>query len=199
MATKLFDAGKTEKRIYRFTAPADLKGMGVLVFDYADKSDDMWVRIAGAEPRRIASSGQSKAFMGSEFSYADLAVPSLDDFSYKTLKEEAVEGEACVVVEVTPKNADVAKNEGYSKKIYWVSKDKFVIRQGQFFAADGKLLKELKARDVVLLDKEKKRYRAKVMEMTNKTNNRKSTFETVQVAFSPAVSDEFFTQAYLTK
>src|SRR5262245_28907960 len=34
MATKLYDGGKTEKRIYRFLSPTDVKGTGMLVFDY---------------------------------------------------------------------------------------------------------------------------------------------------------------------
>src|SRR5688572_29372647 len=34
LATKLYDGGKTEKRIYRFSSPADVEGTGVLVFDY---------------------------------------------------------------------------------------------------------------------------------------------------------------------
>src|SRR5262245_27656147 len=37
MATKLYDGGKTEKRIYRFLAPADVQGTSVLIFDYEAK------------------------------------------------------------------------------------------------------------------------------------------------------------------
>src|SRR5688572_6869121 len=43
MATKLYDGGKTEKRIYRFLEPADVKGTGVLVFDYEAKADELWI------------------------------------------------------------------------------------------------------------------------------------------------------------
>ena len=40
---KLYDGGKTEKRLLRFTAPADVKGTGLLTYDYQDESDDMWL------------------------------------------------------------------------------------------------------------------------------------------------------------
>src|SRR6187431_2441321 len=43
MVTKLYDGGKTEKRIYRFLSPADVQGMSVLVFDYETKADDVWI------------------------------------------------------------------------------------------------------------------------------------------------------------
>jgi hypothetical protein len=160
----------------------------------------VWVFLpALRKTRRIVSSQQTNSFMGSEFSYGDLNVPALDDFTYKIAKEESAGGEACYVIEVLPKNDGVAKSEGYSKKLYWVSKDKFVVRQGQYFDAGGKLVKELKTSDVVLLDKEKKRYRAKTMEMVNKVNGRRSTFETVKVVFSADAKDEFFTTGYLER
>jgi hypothetical protein len=200
MATKLYDGGKTEKRIYRFLAPADVRGTGVLVYDYENKSDDVWVFLpALRKTRRVVSSDQSNSFMGSEFSYGDLNVPSLDDFNYKLLKEESAGGENCYVIEVMPKSDDIAKAEGYSKKIYWISKEKFVVRQGHYFAPDGALLKELKAGDVALLDKEKKRYRTKTMEMVNKKTGNRSVFETVKVELVPGTSDDYFTTRYLER
>ena len=92
MATKLYDGGKTEKRIYRFLSPADVQGTGVLVFDYQDKSDDVWIYLpALRKTRRIVSSQRAQAFMGSEFSYGDLNIPSLDEFDYKLVKQEPFE------------------------------------------------------------------------------------------------------------
>jgi hypothetical protein len=200
MATKLFEGGKVEKRIYHFNAPADVKGTGILVFDNAESSDDVWVFLpALRKTRKIVSSQQTNSFMGSEFSYGDLNVPALDDFKYRVEKEEAVDGDACYVIEVLPAKPEIAKAEGYSKKVYWVSKDKSVVLRGQFYDAGGKLIKELNTKDVVLLDKDKKRYRAKTMVMVNKVNNRQSTFETVKLAFSPDVKDEYFTTRYLER
>src|SRR5262245_31878585 len=69
MATKLYDGGKTEKRIYRFLSPADVQGTGVLVFDHQDRSDDVWIYLpALRRTRRVVSAQRSQAFMGSEFS-----------------------------------------------------------------------------------------------------------------------------------
>src|SRR6478735_12702857 len=76
MATKLYDGGKTEKRIYRFLSPADVQGTSVLVFDYETKSDDVWIYLpALRKTRRVVSSQKSQSFMGSEFSYGDLNIP----------------------------------------------------------------------------------------------------------------------------
>ena len=95
MATKLYDGGKTEKRVYRFVAPADVQGTSILVFDYEAKPDDVWIYLpALRKTRRIVSSQRAQSFMGSEFSYGDLNIPALDDFDYKLAKEEAVKRRA---------------------------------------------------------------------------------------------------------
>ncbi|NLE85772.1 MAG: outer membrane lipoprotein-sorting protein [Myxococcales bacterium] len=200
MATKLYDGGKTEKRIYRFLEPADVKGTGVLVFDYEDKADDTWVFLpALRKTRRVVSSEKSKSFMGSEFSYADLNIPELSNYEYALVKEESVGGEACYVIEVKPKTPAIGKDEGYSKKLYWVSKSKHAVLKGHFFDLQGKLLKELTAGDVKVLDAKKGRVRALRMEMKNVQNGRRSVFETQKVAFTPDTKDEYFTTAYLER
>src|SRR5437764_5455946 len=84
MATKLYDGGKTEKRVYRFVSPADVQGTSILVFDYEAKPDDVWIYLpALRKTRRIVSSQRAQSFMGTEFSYGDLNIPHLDDFDYK--------------------------------------------------------------------------------------------------------------------
>jgi hypothetical protein len=200
MATKLYDGGKTEKRVYRFLSPADVQGTSILVYDYESKPDDVWIYLpALRKTRRIVSSQKAQSFMGSEFSYGDLNIPALDDFDYKLVKEEAVKGEPCWVIDLTPKSKDVAESDGYSKKTYWVSKDKYAVVRGLYYDKDGKLLKELVAENLKLLDAKNKRYRAMHMEMINKQNGRKSVFESQKIAFAPNTKDEYFTTAYLER
>lgn len=200
MATKLYDGGQTEKRIYRFVSPADVQGTALLVFDYAAKADDVWIYLpALRKTRRIISSQRTQSFMGSEFSYGDLNIPALDDFDYTIVKEEQVGSEPCWVIDVLPKSKEIADGEGYSKKTYWVSKEKLAVLRGLYLDKDGKLLKELVARDVKLIDAKKKRYRAMHMEMINKQNGRRSVFESEKVTFAPDTKDEYFTTTYLER
>jgi outer membrane lipoprotein-sorting protein len=200
MATKLYDGGKTEKRIYRFSSPADVMGTGVLVFDYEAEADDVWVYLpALRKTRRIISSQRSESFMGSEFSYADLNVPALADFDYQLLREENVDGEGCWVIDVVPKARETGQSEGYSHKTYWVSRDRRVVRKATYFDLEGRLLKELDNQDFKLLDEKRRRYRPLRMVMTNKQNGRKSILETKEIAFTPQTSDDFFTPRYLER
>ena len=200
-ATKLFDGGKTEKRVFRFLSPADVQGTGILIFDHETKADDVWIYLpALRKTRRILSSQGAQSFMGSEFSYADLNIPALDDFTYSLGKEEACAGgDTCFVVDVLPKGKETAAAEGYSKKTYWVSKTKFAVVRGLYYAIDGKLLKELIAKDIKLLDPKNKRYRTMRMEMVNKQNGRRSVFESTKMTFAPNTKDEYFTPTYIER
>jgi hypothetical protein len=200
MATKLSDAGKTEKRIYKFLSPADVQGTSILVFDYEAKADDVWIYLpALRKTRRIVSSQRAQSFMGSEFSYGDLNIPALDEFTYALVKEETFAGEPCWVIDATPKDKDIAEAEGYSKKTYWVSKAKTAVLRGFLYDKAGKLVKEFLAQDLKLLDAKNKRYRAMHMEMINKQNGRRSVFESKKVTFAPNTKDEYFTTAYLER
>jgi hypothetical protein len=200
MATKLYDAGKTEKRIYRFLSPADVQGTGVLVFDYEVKADDVWVYLpALRKTRRILSNQRSQSFMGSEFTYGDLNIPALDDYDYKIVKEEPIGDETHWVVDSLPKSKETANSEGYSKRTYWVSKKTFTVRKALLFDLGGRLVKELKADNIKLLDPKKQRYRAMRMEMTNKQNGRRSVFESEKVVLAPDTKDDFFTPRYLER
>lgn len=198
MATKLVDGGKTEKRVYEFIEPADIKGTKVLVFDHEAAGDDVWIYLpALRKVKMIKAADRGKSFMGSEFSYADLTVPDLKAYSYAFVKEEKVQGEDCYVVDVTPKDAETGKSEGYSKKTFWVSKATFTVRQGVFFDMAGKRLKKLQSADVKSVGA--KRFRAMRMEMLNEQNGRTSVFITNQFAQNPNTKDEYFTTAYLER
>jgi hypothetical protein len=200
VATKLYDDGKTEKRIYRILSPAELKGIGVLIFDYEDKNDEMWIYLPELrKTRRISSIKKSKNFLGSEFSYADLNIPTLSNFTYRVVREESVDGAPCWVIETLPKNDKVAESEGYSKKLYWVSKAEHTVRRAVFYDLEGELLKELTSKDIKLLDPKKQRYRPMYMEMVNKQNGRRSVFKSEKVLFSPETKDSFFTTRYLER
>lgn len=198
--TKLFDNGEIEKRLIRFLSPADVKGTGLLTFDYEKEDDDMWLFMpALRKTRRIVSTEKAKNFMGSEFTYADMTPPILDDFSYKILGEEAVEGMPCWTIEMIPVNDDVADENGFSKRISYIGKQDFVIRKAVYFDLDAELHKELTVEDVKEVDTTNHKYRPMHMLMVNKQNGRKSILNVDEIQFNPNVNDDFFTTRYLER
>ena len=198
--TKLCDKGDTEKKLIRFLAPADVKGTGLLTFDYKEQDDDMWLYMpALRKTRRIISSEKAKSFMGSEFSYADITPPTLDDFNYKNLGEQEAGGTLCWKIEMVPLDDDIADENGFSRKISFIGKADFVIRKAIYYDLDGELLKELEVKEIRELDTKHHKYRPIHMIMVNKQNDRKSILKVDKIQFSPDVKDEFFTTRYLER
>lgn len=198
--TKLTDRGQTEKKLVRFLSPADVKGTGLLTFDYESKDDDMWLYMpALRKTRRIVSSEKSKSFMGSEFSYADMTPPTLDDFTFTLLGEEEVGGVICFHLEMIPLDDDIADENGFSRRESWIGKDDFVIRRAVYHDLDEELHKELTVHEIRELDSKNGKYRAVHMEMVNKQNDRKSILKVDEIMLNPNVKESYFTTRYLER
>lgn len=198
--TKLVDNGETEKRLIRFLAPSDVKGTGLLTYDYEKKDDDMWLFMpALRKTRRIVSSEKAKNFMGSEFTYADMSPPILEEFSYTILGEEEVGGTLCWRIEMIPVDDDVADENGFSKRISYIGKSDFVIRKAVYYDLDGEIHKELTVHEIRELDPENHRYRPLHMTMVNLQNDRRSVLKIDEIVFNPNVKDDYFTTRYLER
>lgn len=199
-ASKLYDNGNTEKRIIKFLEPADVKGTGLLTYDYKTKDDDMWLYMpALRKTRRIVSSEKTKSFMGSEFSYSDLTPPNMENFSFKLLADENIDGTECYKVEMLPKSDELATDNGFSRKVSWFGKDDFVIRKANYYDLYGDLEKVLISKDIKELDKTNHRFHPMEMIMENKQNNRKSIINMDQIIFNSNVKGEYFETSYLEK
>ena len=200
MASRLYDNGATEKRIIRFLSPAEVKGTGMLIYDYDEKNDDMWIYMpALRKTRRIISNEKSKSFMGSEFSNADMAAPSLEDFHYRVTGSDAVDGTECWMVEVLPVNEEIMDEVGYERQLAWIGKKDFVFRKAEYYDADDELIKQMLSTDVKQIEPSGKKYLATRMEMTNMQNGRKSVMTIDKIQYNPDVKEEYFTLGYLER
>ncbi len=189
----------TEKRIIKFLSPAEVKGTGILIFDYSEKSDDMWIYLpALRKTRRIVSREKGKSFMGSEFSNANMTAPGLDDFNYTMLGEEILNGNTCHKIESVPVSTDLEDQYGYSKSILWVDKNNYLVHQTHYYDFDGELFKTITNKKFRKLDEGKGTYMVTHMYALNHSNNRSSEMIMDQLAVTPTKSS-YFTVAYLEK
>jgi len=198
--SKLYDNGETEKKMIRFVAPADVKGTGFLTYDYNEKDDDKWIYMpALRKTRRIITSENAKSFMGSEFSYADMSMPTVNDFTYKFRKEESINGIPCYVIEIIPKDDDIADENGFSKKISWISKDKFLLKKSVYYNLPGDKEKIMTITSAIEVDKTNHKYKYKEMIMENLIENRKSISTIEQIKFNSKIQDDYFTTRFLER
>jgi outer membrane lipoprotein-sorting protein len=195
-ATKEFDG--TNKTIVKFTAPADVKGTSMLIYDHEKKDDDMWIYLPALRKiRRIVSSEKGKSFMGSEFSNADMSKPNIENFSYLILGTENYDGKVCWKVETTCNNEDIEDENGYSKKISWIEKENYLCHKIEFYDLDGELHKIQNIKDYRKQSSGK--YFAFYMEKENVQNGRKSVMIINRFQENSALPESAFTPAMLEK
>jgi outer membrane lipoprotein-sorting protein len=191
---------EVDKTIIKFLEPADIRGTGMLIYDYPEKIDDMWIYMpALRKTRRIVSSEKSKSFMGSEFTNADMAVPTLDDFNFEKTGSAKVGDKDCILIESIPRTEDIAEEFGFSKKIAYVGKDDMLVYQVDYYDLNGEKEKVMRITNYELVDKEDHKYLAREMSIRNLKNGRESLMVMEQVQLNPALKDELFTTAYLEK
>ncbi|MFA5816994.1 MAG: outer membrane lipoprotein-sorting protein [Bacteroidales bacterium] len=199
MASRIFPDG-TEKRTILFVSPADVKGTGILIYDYEGKEDNMWIYMpALRKSRKIVSSEKSRNFMGSEFSNSDLTVGNLDDFTYAMDGTETIDQQVCWKIKVTPATPKIAADYGISFKTMWISQKDFMPRKTIFMDPEGKPWKELMYSGIKMMDPKSGKYFISQMEIKNLKNGRFSKMNMTQMSFNPAVKEEYFTLSYIEK
>lgn len=111
------------KAVLRFTAPAEVKGVGLLIVNHPDRASDqwMWTPALGRE-RRIAIQDRSSRFFGTDFSFEDLEERDVDQFEYRMLGEETLDGAPAWKLESKPK-----KSSQYTRSELWIRKDNYVL------------------------------------------------------------------------
>ncbi len=133
------------KSVLRFTAPAEVKGVALLVVNHPDRASDQWMWTpAIARDRRIALQDRSQRFFGTDFSFEDLEERDVDQYDYRMLADEPIDGAACWQIEARPKES---KSSQYTLSRVWIRKDNYAFAQIEN-EIDGKLARRLNYRDL---------------------------------------------------
>lgn len=196
VATRQF--GNTTKTLMRFLAPADVQGTSILIYDYEDKADDMWVYLPSLRrTRRIVSTERGKSFMGSEFSNADMSRPNTDDFTYNMLGEEVVNGLNCWKVEAIAKSRDIESEYGFKKRVSFIEKATYLVQKSELYDKSGNLQKIMTFTDYTKQSNGK--YFSYGMEMKNVQNNRRSVMKVSKFQLGTNLNENSFAVANLEK
>src|SRR4030095_773113 len=122
------------RAVLRFTAPAEVKGVALLVLNHPDRSSDQWMWTPAINrERRIAIQDRSTRFFGTDFSFEDLEERDTNQFDYKLLGSEAIDGAAAWKVESTPRQTKVSQ---YTRSILWVRKDNYALARIENYSKD---------------------------------------------------------------
>jgi outer membrane lipoprotein-sorting protein len=122
------------RMVLRFTVPAEVKGVAILVVNHPDRASDQWMWTPGIErDRRIALQDRSTQFFGTDFSFEDLEERDVDQYDYTLVGEETIDGAGCWKIESVPKKT---KTSQYTRSIVWMRKDRYVPARLDFYVKD---------------------------------------------------------------
>lgn len=192
---KFYDSGDfSSKTLIRFQKPADVKGTGLLMWEYRDseKDSDQWLYLPALQKsKRIISNQKSQSFMGSDFSYEDMEGRDLDEDTYNLLGEEDVAGDACYKVEAVP-----VEKGNYARRIVWVEKMRSVMRKVEFYDKKDRLLKVMTIPEI---RKDGDYWTILRMEMENVQKPHRTMLEVSDVVYDSGIEDSFFSERYLKR
>ena len=130
-----------DKSLTIFDTPRDVKGTAFLSFTHKVGDDDQWLYLPAVKRvKRISSRNKSGSFMGSEFSYEDIASQELEKYTYKWVRDERYQDLDCFVVEQYPVDK---KNSGYTKQVIWLDKKEYRAWKVEYFDRKNSHLKTL--------------------------------------------------------
>ncbi len=123
------DSGE-DKSLMVFDEPLDVRGTVFLTHSYPLEADDQWIYLPSQNRvKRISSKRRNGRFMGSEFTFEDLAAFALEEYDYTYLRQEACGEHSCHVIEMRPKD----KYSGYEKFVYFMDVDELRVWRVEFY------------------------------------------------------------------
>ncbi len=178
-----------DKRLVRFSAPGDLKGMGVLV----ENKDVMYVFLPGFQKvRRVGTHVKAQTFMGSDFSYEDMSLSRYSPtYDAKLLKEDANSWELEL-------NVKPGQEIEYPRIHMVVEKKSQQPTKIDFMDAGGKVLKTAEYFDYHI-DGGTHYGPSKVVVTDHRRNDHKSEIQFTSAKLNQGLKDDFFTQRTLIR
>jgi hypothetical protein len=184
--TRLGSYGNSKATI-RFTAPAEVKGVALLVVNHPERSSDQWMWTpAIGRDRRIALQDRSTRFFGTDFSFEDLEERDVDQFDFRLTGEGPIDGAPCWRIEAHPRQGKVSQ---YTLTRMWIRKDNYVPVQYQNFVKE-QLARRLHATDIQNVQGI---WTARTLEMTDLRRNSRTILRIEKLEYNVPMKDDDFT------
>ncbi len=184
------------RTLIRFLEPADVAGTAFLLRENADGPDEQILYLPALKrTRRIAGTQRRGSFMGTDFSYADLEVRSLDDAECTLEGEQSYRGQETYVVVTRPKAP--SEDDLYGSVKLWIHKKTWIPLKVEFYdREDGALSKVM---TVKRLKKVEGHWLPVETEMKNVKKGSSTRLELVEVEPGKSFPPETFTERALER
>jgi hypothetical protein len=187
--------GGGDKALILFEEPLDIKGTALLTHEALGSEDDaQWLYLpAYRRVKRIAAQDRSGRFVGTEFSYEDLAGDKLQDFRYRYLGEINHEGHQLQRVERIPLNP----HSEYGRQETWVDPQNHQVVHALLYDRKGRHIKTFTADGWVQY--EGRFWRPQRIIMTHVPSGRSTLLKTAEYQFDTGLTDNDFSLVALRR
>ena len=175
------------KAVIRFSAPAEVKGVALLIVNHPDRASDQWMWTPAINrDRRIALQDRSTRFFGTDFSFEDLEERDVDQYDYKLSGEESLDGAPCWRIESRPRENKLSQ---YTLTTVWIRKDNYVPAQYANFIKD-QLVRRMRQTDIANVQGI---WTARTLEMSDLRRNSRTILRIEKLEYNVPMKDEDFT------
>jgi outer membrane lipoprotein-sorting protein len=175
------------KSVLRFTAPAEVKGVALLVVNHPDRASDQWMWTPAIErDRRIALQDRSTRFFGTDFSFEDLEERDVDQYEYALAGDDTIDGAACWRIQSTPRET---KSSQYTRSLVWIRKDNYTLARIESYTKD-QIVRRL---DYSEIQNVQGIWTARQLEMTDVKRGSRTRLTLDKLEYNVTLKDEDFT------
>ena len=169
-------------------------------YDEAGRNNQTWLYLSAlGRVKRIAGGDSDEetepaSIFGSEFTTEDTDTGKLAEYSFKRLEDTTQSNRKVWKVESLP-NAERAKKSRYSRTVYYIDQERYVVLRSEMYDKYGKEIKRVMASRVELVNDN---WLARSVTMMNLVSNRLSNMAFVEIYTDLDINDAFLTQRTLT-
>ena len=184
-------------RLIRFHEPPDLARSAILTVERTDGDADQWIYLpAYHAARRVASTNRGDTWMGTDFTYEDIADVKIEQYDYALLRHETLEQVRCAVIEAVPADRTLKEQSAYSRTIYWIDPAESVALKMEYYDRTGRLLKVLTNAGLQRLGKYRRWTTTRVRDVTR---NHETVVTVTERRLDSGLGDEYFSVSYLER
>jgi hypothetical protein len=175
------------KAVLRFTAPAEVKGVALLIVNHPERASDQWMWTPALErDRRIALQDRRTRFFGTDFSFEDLEERDVGQYDYKMLGEDTLAGVPCWKIESRPKQS---KSSQYDRSILWIRQDHYVFWQIENYSKE-RLVRRATYSDLANVQNI---WTARTVQMADLRENSRTILKLEKLEYNVPMKDDSFT------
>jgi outer membrane lipoprotein-sorting protein len=170
-----------------FDAPADVRGLGFLVWKYPRREDDRWLYFPALKVvKRVAADDKRSSFVGSDFTYEDISGRDLNDEQHTLLRSETLNDRPAYVIESRPKAAAT-----YARRVSWIDSERWLPLKEEYYDAQNALQRVFQAEKVENIEGH---WTVTVRSMTSSQSGHRTDVTFKSVRYDTGLAPDVFTE-----